>query len=455
MTQTRQNDPESKKITQLRESYYPLSEDAERATLGALLLNQEAAPIAFSMLSQIGEDAFGLPAHRALWRGMAMLDSENKPIDPLLLTDLMQREGWCGDPAFKNSKPLEFIAAISSSVPSSRNIQHYCEILIQFAAMRSSLAIALKFSEVGDETDFEDRIVKLRDQAEKLYGMVRWRTDSIPQPLSAIAPKALEENQYTGARIKTGIQTIDKLTRGIAAGNLLVVGARQKRGKTSFALNVAVKNAQSGNGVLIVSLEMSPAEMMERIVSINDYTLPSAAPSDLQDGYTAAGQLPIWLTSGHSSTVNDVKIALQSLRSTGQQIDLLIIDYLQLMESDNRRGNANRQEQVSDISRALKRLSMTEKIPVLALSQLRRIEKDEAEKPRVDQLRESGAIEQDASAVVLLSNKEMIGFGKRVLCAEVAANRHGPCGETEIVFDLPSQRMTEKLPEPHEEQCML
>lgn len=251
-------------------------------------------------------------------------------------------------------------------------------------------------------------------------------------------------------RVFTGFPKLDELMGGLAPGNLFVVGAGTGRGKTAFAVNVLVNVARQGLPVSFFALEMTSNEVTRRILSVEgglylrkDMT-PATKPEALAGAFERVSAMPIQISASQGFNTASIEASFEHSRVNGFVPSLVVVDYLQLMEASG--AASNRQEQVAEVSRGLKRLAMRYEVPIIVLSQLRRLnDTEEADaRPGLHHLRESGAIEQDADAVLLLSN-ERINRDKydRVMLADLAKNRHGPIGELTINFNAQTQQMTE------------
>ena len=260
-----------------------------------------------------------------------------------------------------------------------------------------------------------------------------------PRALSDILPEALAAlNNPALSRVSTGYQNLDNIIGGgFGPGWLTVIGARTGRGKTAMSVNLAINAAVRGERVLFYALEMSDIEILERAIRAYTGTMPNGT------GFAEAGErtagLPIKIAPARSCTVTDVEAAIEAERSNGTPPGLVIVDYLQLLAA--RGKTSTRQEQVSDISRDLKRLARTTGIPIITPSQLRRQSDAEADgRPALHHLRESGSIEQDADLVLLLSSDNARLHDCVNVLVDVAKNRHGPTDEFMLSFHLPSQR---------------
>lgn len=284
----------------------------------------------------------------------------------------------------------------------------------------------------GDEPPTTEAIeAAMRDLRPPTADHPRSLTDILPEAIDALTNPAL-------TRVSSGYHQLDALIGGgFGNGWLTVIGARTGRGKTAMSVNLAINAARRGERVLFYALEMSDIEIFERAVRAYTGVMPKGS------AFTSAGEntsaLPIKIAPARSCTVQDVESAIEAERANGTPPGLVIVDYLQLMAA---RGKATtRQEQVSDVSRDLKRLARTTGIPIITPSQLRRQNDQEVDgRPALHHLRESGSIEQDADLVILLSSDGQRYNDSVNVVADVAKNRHGPTGEIMFSFHLPSQR---------------
>jgi len=447
----------------------PHNIEAEQSVLGGILLEKDSINKVLELLAPDGND-FYHDAHAKLFKGMVKLSENNVPIDVVTLSDL-----------FKNSTELASVGGIPYIVelvditPTAANIMYYARIVKSKAVVRKLIGAATEIATIGYEgVDNADDFV---DQAEqKIFQISQDRTKKSFFALKDIIKDAFEtieklyerKSHITG--VSTGFRELDKLTAGLQDSDLIIIAGRPGMGKTSFALNVAENAAIGANSpVAVFSLEMSKEQLVQRM-------LASRARIDLQklrNGFlkdedwgkltTAVGTLyeaPIFIDDTPAQTVLEMRAKARRWKEEFG-LKLLVIDYLQLMRG--RRGVDSREQEISDISRSLKAMAKELHIPIIALSQLsRRTEQREGNLPQLSDLRESGAIEQDADVVMFVYRE---GVYKKCECpadlctcgirksAEiiVAKQRNGPTGAAKLTFMNEYTRFEDQAPHEYDQ----
>lgn len=420
---------------------------AEQGVIGSMVLDN--AVIDDVALEVQGRDFHGA-AHQLWFDSVIRLHADGHPCDPVSLHDAMVRWG-----VYAQAGGDDALAEILDAVPHAAHAVHYARIVRQHAVARELILAAHEIlREAYGRGRTAEELVELAET--RVYAISEDRATADTQPVfratEAAWGRIAERDHGAFSGITTGLPALDHLTDGFQPGQLIVLAARPSLGKTAMALNFAEHVALTlGRGVLIVSLEMAAIELGERF-------LASRARVDnerLKDpgGLTAAervrlataraefGTAPIHLDDSPSR--NMVQVAANARRHKARHdIGLLIVDYIQLVEPEDARGRS-RQEQVAQISRRLKCLAKDLNIPVLALSQLNRLaEAREDKRPRLADLRESGAIEQDADTVILLHRPDFYDKTDQPGIAEaiVAKNRSGACGTVKMSFLKPVMR---------------
>ena len=357
--------------------------------------------------------------------------------------------------------------ALANAVPTAENIEHYVRLVKEKSTLRRLIATCAEvqsraYGEFGNYEEFldeaENAIFKVAQQTRKdSYSTVG---EMMGEVLESIEERARERKEITG--VPTGFSKFDHMTSGLQPENLIVVAARPGVGKTSWAVNVAM-NAALGHGmpVLIFSLEMSKFELMERMLA-GEARIDSARLkrgqieySDWKNRIYPAGnriaQAPILIDDSGAPSILDIRAKARRFRSDiryfppaererGQdpRLGLIVVDYLQLARGATGKRDDSREREIADISRGLKALAKDLKIPIIAVSQLNRgLEKREDKRPQLSDLRESGAIEQDADMIVFIHRDEMFNIesaekGKAELI--VGKHRHGPTGSVPLTF---------------------
>ena len=426
--------------------------DAERAVLGAMLLDSDAVGAAIEILRENPAEMFYAPAHQRLYGAILSLYRSNTAVDSTTLVHQLNRDG-----ALDEAGGASYVAELTSAVPTSANIEHYARIVLDAAVLRRTITVCTRI--IGKAYEARDDVNELLDNAEAdIFAIAEKRQLNPILHVGELLRPAVEKIEsiikshkgITG--IETGFSRLDELLSGFQASDMIVLAARPSVGKTALALNmarhVAVHNGQSA---LVFSLEMAKEQLVQRMICMEGQIdsgklrtgfLAKQVFSKLQ---LAAGKLntaPIFIDD--TPNISILELRSKARRHASQHaLDLIIIDYLQLMNVGGRRLE-NRQQEISEISRAVKGLARELKVPVLALSQLsREAEKDDSGIPKLSHLRESGAIEQDADVVLMLSrmtSEETEHMHQNKIRLNVVKQRNGPTGEVHLLFDKPMQR---------------
>lgn len=425
------------------EKTLPQSIESEKAVLGAILLDEKAI---FAASETLLAGDFYLESHREIFKAMLALVEEESAIDFFTLREELRRrnkEEIAGGAAY--------LASLTDGLPRALNIEHYAKTIREKATSRQLIRLS-------NETTVrcyqgEERPAEILEQVEsQIFKIAARDLKGGFQPAMELARQAYAEieessrNKGIVSGLDTGFIDLNRLTGGFHKKNLVVVAARPGLGKTSFCLNIACQAAlEHGKRVGIFSLEMSKPEIMKRMIS-------STACVDahrIQSGYLAKDDwdrinqataglsaAPIFVDDSANLTILQVRAKAQRL-ALEHGIDLLIVDYLQLVSGSGRRYE-NRTQEVTEISRGLKHLAKELDIPVIAVSQLNReVEKRAgSRRPQLSDLRESGAIEQDADLVLFISRDEMDGPIGEDGAADItiAKQRNGSTGAFKLTF---------------------
>jgi replicative DNA helicase len=405
--------PRSASADPFRDRRPPWSEDAERAVLAAMLLSVEAIVTAGELVT---EDMFYREGHRRLYRAMMAVHNAGAVVDPLTLANELDQRG---DLAGAGGK--DYIAELLDEVPTAANVEHHCKIVREKALRRRLIETATSLVREGHESPAG--AAELLDLAEhKILELNETRGSEGFVKIKSLLWSAMEriEQLRTAGGSLTGVPSgfgdLDKMTLGFQPSDLVIVAARPSMGKTAFVLNVAQFAAIEGNvPTAIFSLEMSTESLLLRMLASEGYVdaqrlrsgqLTAQDASNLAKAAALLGQAPIWIDDTPGLSVLELRSRARRLKSQSD-IKLLIVDYLQLVSGPD---SENRQQEVSAISRALKALAKELAIPVIALSQLSRASEQrggENRKPQLSDLRDSGAIEQDADVVLFIYRPEM------------------------------------------------
>ncbi|WP_423055349.1 replicative DNA helicase [Zhaonella formicivorans] len=419
----------------------PQNIEAEQAVLGSMLLDKEAI---FNVIEILKSSDFYLEAHRVIYEAIVELNEQGQAVDLVTLTEELRRKSLLDKVGGVSS-----LAFLSSVVPTAANAEHYARIVEEKATLRSLITAATKIAQKAYEG--EEDLSQLLDDAERMIMDIsqRRRKEGFT-PIKELLINTIEHLEYLVKHKgeATGVPTfrdLDKLLSGLHKSDLIICAARPGMGKTSFCLNIAQKVAiKEKLPVAIFSLEMSKEQLVQRMLSseamVDQHKLRSGflQEEDWKRLASAAGRLaeaPIFIDDTPAISVLEIRGKTRKLKAeTG--LGLVIIDYLQLMQSSKR--TENRQQEISDISRSLKALARELDIPVLALSQLSRaVEQTHDKRPALSHLRESGSLEQDSDCVLFIHRPEYYDpetDKKGIAEIIVAKHRHGPTGSVEVGF---------------------
>ncbi len=427
--------------------------DAERAVIGAMLVSEAAV----SVVSERLQDAdFYSETHRVLYRCMMHLAERGNPIDQLTLAGELRNVG-----EFDRVGGRQYVFQLVESVPTAANAARYADIVRGKALLRSVIDAGSRITE--EAFNEPEDVTQALDAAEQLiYGVSNRTMKEQLSPISELAPGALEmiqklydqEGEVTG--VETGFEDLDGLTTGFHKSDLVVLAARPAMGKTAFALN-AIWHAAGVKKlpVAIFSLEMSKEQLVQRLISqttrirTQDLRSGNVKAEDwpkLVRGVAEVAQAPIWIDDSAGVNLMEMRAKTRRLASrlnsqrsedgeVGPPLSLIVIDYLQLMVGN---GRENRQQEIAEISRGLKVLARDLDVPVLAIAQLSRaVEQRHDKRPLLSDLRDSGAIEQDADMVMFLYRDEYYNpesDDKGIAEVIIGKHRNGPTGKVQLAW---------------------
>ncbi len=421
----------------------PHDVEAEKSVLGAILIDSAAINLVAEFLKA---DHFYLPEHHIIYSAMVTLFEKQQPIDLVTIKNELQRQG-----SLKKIGGASYLSDLINTVPTSAYIEHYAQIVKDHYTKRkliefSSRMVEKSFDEKGD-------VRKLLDQAEaEIFSLSQQHLHRDFIELKEILAESferLEEFVKKGTHLRgvaTGFVDLDNKLAGMQDSNLLILAARPGIGKTSLALNIASNVAVKEKlAVGFFSLEMSKEELVDRLLigqaDIDAWRLKTGRLSDddykkLTEAMGELSEAPIFIDDTPGISILEMRTKARRLK-VEKNIHFLIVDYLQLADAGRRFDN--RVQEVSYISQGLKNLARELKIPVLAVSQLSRaVEQRTSKKPQLADLRESGAIEQDADVVMFLyyeeENEDLLDKNKRLIKLFIAKHRNGPTGEIDLMF---------------------
>jgi replicative DNA helicase len=421
----------------------PQNIEVERSVLGSILQNNE---VLHDVVQILDADDFYRDTHQTIYRVIRDLYDGNKPVDLLILSEELHRrdqlEQVGGDDA---------LVEIISSVAHAANATHHADIVRQKSVLRQIIQAANDIRKEGYSDNysseqllaiFEQRVFEIAEA--QATGETVELKDILNNAMSRISERA--ENRHVVSGVGTGYFELDDMTSGFQPTQLIVLAARPSMGKTALALNICEHVALAEKrGVLFVSLEMGETEICERFLcahsKVDNYKLKTGKGLGHNDmktlgkSYEVLNKAPIFIDDTPARNVLQITANARRLKRR-HNIGLVVVDYIQLIDAEGD-GRESRQEQISKISRRLKQLARALEVPVIALSQLNRaVESREDRRPRMADLRESGAIEQDADLVLLLHRPEYYDANEQPGIAEViiAKNRSGATGTVKLTF---------------------
>jgi replicative DNA helicase len=424
----------------------PQSIEAEQSVLGAVLIDRDAM---IEIAEFLKPEDFYRQAHGRIYAVMLDLSERREPIDIVTVSEALERSG-----DLEAIGGRAYLGTLTNQTPTAVHAAQYARIVERKSLLRNLIGAAGKIAGIGYEDPAE--VQEAIDRAEsELFAVSQRRIGASFSPLKTLLHDAYDRLDYLHAHrgeisgIRTGFGDLDSLTTGLQKSDLIILAARPSVGKTSFALNIAEHAAvKDRKSVGIFSLEMSKEQLVLRLLSsvsnIDSQRLRTGFLEELDfariaPAMNALSEAPIFIDDTPNITTMELRTKARRLQAeTG--VDLIIVDYLQLMQSSTTTRDANRVQEVSEISRGLKALARELKIPVIALSQLsRQPEMRESKEPRLSDLRESGSIEQDADLVMFLWREKERGSDDQVTDGEVvklklSKHRNGPTGEIDLWF---------------------
>ncbi|HAV19183.1 replicative DNA helicase [Sharpea azabuensis] len=439
----------------------PHDQQAEQALLGAMLIDKDACS---EVINIAIPDDFFYDSHKVIFAAMKALQEERQPVDVTTLTTyLMDKK------ELDRIGGVNYLLTLSQSVPTTAHTQYYLKILNDKALLRrlikeSTDIITKSYDDIGNMNDFindveRDFLAVTRDRNAGEFKNIDEVVDNVTKRLNI-----LQKNGGIVSGVKTGYRDLDKLTSGFQKGDLVILAARPSVGKTAFALNVANNSSyNSKEAVAVFSLEMPAEQLVTRLIccagSINNDSLKTGSilKENPNKYYAAADKVMhdnLYIDDTPGIKVGEIAAKCRRLKQD-VGLKLVIIDYLQLISGPNN-SKESRQQEVSDISRSLKAMARELECPVIALSQLSRAVEQRKGKPMLSDLRESGAIEQDADIVAFLhredyQNKEKEAETNGLTEIVVAKHRNGATADIPVVFEKQYSRFsdytTEQVPE--------
>ena len=437
-------------------SYLPYNLDAEKAVLGSAFLSNDAL---ITVLSSLDEVDFYLGKHQLIYRALANLFERKVPADVLTVT-----EELINIKELENIGGVPYLQECSDSMVALSNIEFYIDIVRNQSVLRSMLTTCRDIDKEYLETEIEDINDFLLQSEEKFKSSIEKRKVSKFKTSEEIAAKvkmeidtmkAVGEDELTG--LSTGYKKLNKLTQGFRPGEMIVVAARPSVGKTALTLNFALNIATSKQiPVAIFSLEMSSDLLMKRLIAmrscvslkkISTGNVSGYEREKVNDAIRELSRAPIYIDDTPGTRLMDIVAKSRKLQAAEPELGLIIIDYLGLITSSSNVKNENRQEEVRKTSLALKALARDLKLPVVIVSQLSRdVEKRESKKPMMSDLRESGAIEQDADIIMLLYREDYYSNGDKDVDIKTKGGKLSQSQKFEIARAIKEKELGSEMP---------
>lgn len=432
----------------------PQNTDAEQTLLCCLLIDKDAI---LKVIDIVNEHDFYKDSHRYIFEAMKNLYGKNEPIDILTLTNILKDRNKLEEIGGRT-----YLAHLSNVSVTSAHVETYAEIVQKKATLRRLISAAKKITELG--YDEENDIDKVLDNAEQILfrvsqGYSKTHFSSIDNLLNDAFDRIdnLHKHGAIQSGLKSGYPDLDKILIGFQKSDLIILAARPSVGKTTFALDIARQVATVNKAsVGIFSLEMSKDQLVDRMLcaesNVSLWKMRSGKLSDSEhdndfakigEGMGRLSEAPVYIDDTPSCSIMDVRSKARRLQ-VEKGLDMLIIDYLQLMEGRTSKSD-NRVQEIAEISRGLKGIARELNIPVIALSQLSRtVESTKPAIPKLAHLRDSGSIEQDADIVIFIYRKAADrNYNREELPPEerykgeihIAKHRNGPTGQIDLFFD--------------------
>ena len=422
----------------LIQSAMPHNKEAEQSILGSMLIDRECVTNAFEKLS---ENDFYIEANKKIFSAMASLFNRNVAIDLITVSEELNSVS-----ALEAIGGLEYLSYLASTLPTTANFNQHAEIILEKSLRRKLAQAAQKIKDnsldiSSDATEIADFAGKLIfDTLETKRTDIRHIRDVLIDTHENLTSIYNSKGKLTG--VPTGFSSLDNILNGLQKSDLILLAARPSVGKTSFALNIAANAAVKGNvPVAIFSLEMSATQLASRIMSsemlIDSSHLRSGELDDddwekVALALNTLSNAPIYISDSTAVKVSDIRATCRRLKAE-RGLGLIVIDYLQLMQGTR---SESRQQEVSDMSRSLKLLAKELDIPILTLSQLSRAteQRKDDNKPKLSDLRESGAIEQDADIVMFLYRDVTTEEESNTVKLNIAKHRGGSLATLDLVW---------------------
>ncbi len=423
----------------------PHNIDAEKALIGAILIKPE---LMHDVSVNVYPESFYADKHRQIYKAILEIFTKGDPIDLLSVTTQLKSNNQ-----LERIGGASYVTMLAETVPAAGNGNYYTELVQSRAVLRGLISAGDEISELGysDPQNIDETL----DQAEKkVYNVTNATVTQKFKTIGSSLSEAWERFEHLSANqnerrgVPSGFDGLDNILAGFQKSDLIILAARPSMGKTTFALDIARNAALKYKAsVGIFSLEMSDQQLVDRMLAaeagVDSWKLRTGKLSNdqefqaVQDAMAKLSDAPIHIDDQPGTNILKMRSSARRLKNE-HGLDLLIVDYLQLMSPTSTKASDSMVQQVTEISRSLKILARELDVPVLALSQLSRAVEQRGGKPRLSDLRDSGSIEQDADVVMFIHREDKINKeSERPNIAEIMIEKHrnGPVGSTELYFD--------------------
>ena len=450
-------------MSELTNNFNQQAREAEKAVLGGLMLETERFD---SVILKISDKDFHGKDHQLIFESMGELINENKPLDPLTVSEKLDSKNLLNKIGGK-----DYLISLATETPTAANLEAYAEIIRQRSVARQLVKANSEIAELINNPqgmdgfslldEAERKIFSLNDEANRSQSNILSMKELIPRSIDRLHQLAESGSKLLGS--STGFKAIDNKLQGLQDGDLIVVAGRPSMGKTAFAMNVAenvlVENDENTGAVLVFSLEMPAESLTTRLLSgmsrldqqdVRSGKLDNKQVTQVVEQSKRLRELPLYIDD--SSLLSPMELRARARRINRQEsngLSLIVVDYLQLMQIPG--SLENRVNQISEISRSLKSLAKELNVPVIALSQLNRaVEQRTDKRPMMADLRDSGAIEQDADVILFIYRDEVYNEdSEQGNKAEIiiGKQRNGPIGKTYLTFLKQYARFEDFVPD--------
>ena len=428
----------------------PHSLEGEQSVIGGLLLENGALDRVADILNA---SDFYRHDHRLIYQHIVSLINNNKPADIVTVAESLENSS-----ELSSVGGIAYLGALAQNTPSSANIRRYAEIVRERAMVRQLIEVSSgitdsAFNPQGRDAkklldEAESKILQIAESGNRTSKGFSSVQEILPGVLNRIDELYQRDNQNGVTGISTGFEDLDNFTSGFQPGDLIIVAGRPSMGKTAFSINIA-ENIALGSKlpIAIFSMEMGSAQLVTRMIgSIGRLDQQRMRNGSLEDEdwvrlTSAVGKLndaPIYIDEGAGLSAFELRARARRLQRQSGQLGLIVVDYIQLMSGTSDKANENRATEISEISRSLKSLAKELNVPIVALSQLNRsVEQRQDKRPVMSDLRESGAIEQDADLILFIYRDEVYNKDseqKGMAELIISKQRNGPIGTVRLTF---------------------